>query len=271
MEKVYSCIPVLALTSPSSLNVSVDDLADTALPKATDVDVDPGQSIHKVQEVGEEIMIQSNHHRSWWIQLLPDAFQVYFDQQPICWAGFSLSLLYLNVVLTFGGIMTAYLVWLGMGMGAIGFWRGVASAAGLAGTVVYHLMATRMGLVDVGMMSVTFQFLCLSACYASLFMENTSASFIPLIAGVCLSRAGLWVFDITVTQLMQQHIPAPIRGLVGGVQQSLNAFFTLVAYSIGLFISNPKYFHVYVSVAYVGVGLSLVFYAHNVYSASKRQ
>lgn len=265
MEKVYSYIPVLALPSPSSLNISVDDLADTAVPKATDVDVDPRQSMHKVQEV-----IQSNH-RSWWIQLLPDAFQVYFDQQPICWAGFSLSLLYLNVVLTFGGIMTAYLVWLGMGMGTIGSWRGVSSAAGLAGTVVYHLMATRMGLVDVGMMSVTFQFLCLSACYASLFMDNISASFIPLIAGVCLSRAGLWVFDITVTQLMQQHIPAPIRGLVGGVQQSLNAFFTLVAYSIGLFISNPKYFHVYASVAYVGVGLSVFFYAHNVYSRSKRQ
>jgi hypothetical protein len=74
------------------------------------------------------------------------------------------------------------------------------------------------------------------------------------------------VFDISVTQLMQENIPAPIRGLVGGVQQSLNAFFTIVAYTVGLFISNPKYFHIYASTAFVGVALAAVFYAKNVYA-----
>ena len=176
------------------------------------------------------------------MRLLHYAYRVYFDQQPICWAGLSLSLLYLNVVMSFGGIMTAYLVWLGMGMGAIGFWRGVASAVGLTGTILYHSMSARMDVIDVGMASIAFEFLCLSACYMSLFADDVGASVIVLIAGVCLSRPGLWAFDIAVTQLMQERGPAGIRGLVGGVQLSLNAFFTLIAFFIGLFISDPRYF-----------------------------
>jgi iron-regulated transporter 1 len=210
-------------------------------------------------------VVPTRGNRLWMMCKVPDGLRIYFEQ-PICWAGFSLALLYLNVVLTFGGIMTAYLVWRGMAMEAIGVWRGVSSAAGLAGTFVYHFMAKRSGLIHIGMASVLFQFLCLTSSYASLFVEDRNASFGLLIAGVCFSRIGLWVFDISVTQLMQEHIPAPIRGLVGGVQQSLNAFFTLVAYAVGLFISDPKNFHIYATTAYGGVGLAALFYARWVYA-----
>lgn len=200
---------------------------------------------------------------------VPESLVIYF-QQPICWAGFSLALLYLNVVLTFGGIMTAYLVWRGMSLQAIGLWRGVSSAAGLAGTFIYHFMAKKRDLIEVGMFSVSFQLLCLTSCYASLFVDNRTISFAMLIAGVCFSRIGLWVFDISVTQLMQQHIPAPIRGLVGGVQKSLNAFFTLVTFSVGLFFSDPRYFYIYSSIAFAGVALAAIFYGFQVYAKRKR-
>jgi len=199
---------------------------------------------------------------------VPEGLRIYFSQS-VCWAGFSLALLYLNVVLTFGGIMTAYLVWRGMKLEVIGLWRGVASAAGLAGTFVYHFMAKKFGLVEIGMTSVFFQFACLSSCYISLFIVDRTTSFVMLIGGVCFSRIGLWVFDISVTQLMQEHIPAPIRGLVGGVQKSLNAFFTIVAYSIGLFLSDPEDFYIYASSAYAGVALAAAFFALRVFT--KRQ
>ena len=97
--------------------------------------------------------------------------------------------------------MTAYLVWRGMTMEAIGIWRGVSSAAGLLGTFVYHLLSTRISLVDSGMCSILFQFSCLSLSYASLYVEDYKTSLGMLIAGVCASRVGLWVFDISVTQV----------------------------------------------------------------------
>jgi iron-regulated transporter 1 len=51
------------------------------------------------------------------------------------------------------------------------------------------------------MWSVVFQFICLSMSYASLFVEDNDISLAMLIAGVCASRVGLWVFDISVTQV----------------------------------------------------------------------
>ena len=86
-------------------------------------------------------------------------------------------------------------------MDSIGVWRGISSAAGLSGTFVYQIMASRMNLTKTGMISVTFQFICLSLSYASLFIHDNSTSLWLLIGGVCASRVGLWVFDIAVTQV----------------------------------------------------------------------
>lgn len=104
-------------------------------------------------------------------------------------------------VFTFGAIMTAYLVWRGMAMEQIGIWRGVSAALGLGGTVVYKLLSTRMDLIVSGMLSVTFQFCCLTMCYFSLFVDDLNTSSFLMIVGVCSSRIGLWVFDISVTQV----------------------------------------------------------------------
>lgn len=172
---------------------------------------------------------------------------------------------YVNV-LTFGGIMTAYLVWRGMRTDAIGVWRGVSSAIGLAGTFVYQFMSTRMTLAEVGMWSIVFQFLCLSLSYASLFLSDLGVSMTMLITGVCASRVGLWVFDITVTQLMQFHIPDDSRGLVGGVQQSLNSFFGLFSFALGLVLSDPRDFQYFVAVGYFSVGIAVACFGFGIFS-----
>jgi len=83
---------------------------------------------------------------------------------------------------------------------------------------------------------------------------------------LCFSRIGLWVFDISVTQLMQLHIPPPVRGLVGGVQQSINAFFTVISYVVGLFISDPENFTIYASISFGGVMLAAIFYGLMVFT-----
>ena len=97
--------------------------------------------------------------------------------------------------------MTAYLVWRGMRLEAIGVWRGLSSAVGLAGTFVYHISSQNLSLESTGMWSVVFQFTCLSLSYISLFVDDYDTSMTMLIAGVCSSRVGLWVFDISVPQV----------------------------------------------------------------------
>jgi iron-regulated transporter 1 len=194
---------------------------------------------------------------------LPRGLKVYLEQ-PIRWAGIGLSLLYLNA-LTFGGLMTAYLVWRGMRPEAVGAWRGASSAAGLAGTLAYRASTGGLTLVQTGAWSVLCEWICVSVGFASLFVARYDLSTIMLIAGVCASRVGLWVFDISVTQLMQEFIPGPVRGVVGGTQQSLNAFFQLSSFALGLIFPNPRDFHIYASAGFVAVGLSAIFYTVGVF------
>ena len=154
--------------------------------------------------------------------------------------------------------MTGYVVWRGMHLETVGVWRGISAAVGLIGTFVYHFSTRRTTLVFTGMWSVVYQFVCISLSFASLFVEDYSLSIFMLISGTCASRVGLWVFDITVTQLMQEFIPEGIRGVVGGSQQSLNAFFQLLSFALGLIFPDPRKFHIYVSAGYGAVRLVML-------------
>jgi iron-regulated transporter 1 len=188
-----------------------------------------------------------------------------FFEQPCAAAGLGLALLYLNS-LTFGnGIMQTYLLFRGMKLESVGVLRGIASAIGLLGTFVYRFSVNRMSLESTGMWSVSYQFTCLTISLFSLSLMNDNLVLSLLVTGVCLSRIGLWVFDISVTQLQQQEIPGEIRGEVGGVQQSLNAFFNVMSYTLGIFFPDPNDFPIYVTAACVSVGLATLLFAWGIY------
>lgn len=157
-----------------------------------------------------------------------------------------------------------------MRLDTIGVWRGISSAVGLLGTCVYHILATRMNLESIGLQSIVYLFLCLSISYSSLFVDDNHASLILLIAGVCASRIGLWVFDIAVTNMSQHHVPDGIRGVFGGVQQSLNAFFNLLSYALGIVFPDPMCFHIYVTAGYGCVGVAMVLYCSGLFYMHKR-
>jgi hypothetical protein len=70
-------------------------------------------------------------------------------------------------------------------------------------------------------------------------------------------------------KLMQLHIPDGIRGLVGGVQESLNSFFFLLSFVLGIFIPDPRYFHIYVGVGYISVALAVLCMAFGVFPKRK--
>mmetsp|Transcript_15838 Transcript_15838/g.45450 ORF Transcript_15838/g.45450 Transcript_15838/m.45450 type:complete len:371 (+) Transcript_15838:894-2006(+) len=205
----------------------------------------------------------SKCHR-FYLRWVPDGMRVYL-KQPIASGGIALALLYLNI-LTFGAIMTAYLVWRGMRLQTIGVWRGISSAVGLMGTFVFHYSASHLTLEQTGMWSILFQFSALSISYASLFIGSYDTSLSMLIGGVCTSRVGLWVFDITITQLMQELIPEEARGTVGGIQQSINSFFELLTFVLGILFPDPRYFHVLVFAGYASVAVAAFLYLFGVFA-----
>jgi iron-regulated transporter 1 len=135
----------------------------------------------------------------------------------------------------------------------------------LAGTFAYTISVKRLTIVTTGMWSIIYQFACISLSFGSLFVANYELSMVMLIAGVCLSRMGLWVFDIAANQLMHEFIPEGIRGVVGGTQQSLNAFFQLSSFALGFVFPDPHDFPIYASAGYALVGVAAVAYIFGVY------
>ncbi|KAK2369411.1 iron regulated [Trifolium repens] len=59
-------------------------------------------------------------------------------------------------------------------------------------------------------------------------------------ASVSISRLGLWMFDLSVLQQMQNLVPESDCLIVGGVHSSLQSFMDLLAYVMGIIISDPR-------------------------------
>ncbi|XP_008565257.1 PREDICTED: solute carrier family 40 member 1-like [Galeopterus variegatus] len=83
-----------------------------------------------------------------------------------------------------------------------------------------------------------------------------------LFSGVILARIGLWSFDLTVTQLLQENVPEAERGAVNGVQCSLNYFMDLIHFILVMLAPRPQQFGllVFISMLFVTTGHALYFF-----------
>jgi len=115
------------------------------------------------------------------------------------------------------------------------------------------------------MWSIVMQFACLCISFLSIFVHDTNMSLIMLVVGVCASRVGLWSFDLAFTQLYQQTIPEQFRGVVGGVQESLNAFFEVCTFLLGLLFSDPNDFDILIQVGFCSVAAAMFCFWFGIY------
>ncbi|XP_061531812.1 solute carrier family 40 member 1 [Phycodurus eques] len=90
-------------------------------------------------------------------------------------------------------------------------------------------------------------------------------SIILLFMGVITARIGLWSFDLTVTQLLQENICESERGVVNGVQSSMNYLMDLLHFIMVISAPQPQHFGILVliSVLFIATGHTMYFlYAH---------
>uniref|UniRef100_W5N0P3 Solute carrier family 40 member n=1 Tax=Lepisosteus oculatus TaxID=7918 RepID=W5N0P3_LEPOC len=86
-------------------------------------------------------------------------------------------------------------------------------------------------------------------------------SIILLFLGVITARIGLWSFDLTVTQLLQESICESERGVVNGVQSSMNYLMDLLHFVMVISAPQPQHFGVLVlvSVLFITTGHTMYF------------
>ncbi|XP_028924929.1 solute carrier family 40 member 1 [Ornithorhynchus anatinus] len=82
-----------------------------------------------------------------------------------------------------------------------------------------------------------------------------------LFAGVIAARIGLWSFDLTVTQLLQENVVESERGVINGVQNSMNYLLDLLHFIMVILAPNPEAFGllVLISVSFVAMGHTMYF------------
>ncbi|XP_072535200.1 ferroportin [Salminus brasiliensis] len=82
-----------------------------------------------------------------------------------------------------------------------------------------------------------------------------------LFLGVITARVGLWSFDLTVTQLLQETICESERGVVNGVQSSMNYLMDLLHFLMVISAPQPQHFGilVIVSVLFITTGHTMYF------------
>lgn len=191
------------------------------------------------------------------------AWKVYLEQDVVL-AGVSLSLLYFTI-LSFGTLMTATLEWEGIPAYIIGIARGVSAIIGIAATFLYPVLESQIATLRTGLWSIWLQWTCLLLCLASIWATNKVVAAYMLMAGVAASRLGLWTFDLSVIQQMQDHVPESDRCVVGGVQNSLQSALDLATYVMGMVISNPQEFWKLIIMSFVVASLAAVLYTIHVY------
>ena len=84
-------------------------------------------------------------------------------------------------------------------------------------------------------------------------------SLVLLLIGVLGARFGLWMFDLSVSQLLQEMVKEEERGVVSGVMNVFIANSDMLHYLLAIVAPDPKYFGILtlISVAFVGCGLLL--------------
>ncbi|CAM4536906.1 ferroportin isoform X2 [Lepidochelys kempii] len=103
-----------------------------------------------------------------------------------------------------------------------------------------------------------------SSVNSDLEMSSDSVPLISvslLFAGVITARVGLWSFDLTVTQLLQENVMESERGIINGVQNSMNYLLDLLHFIMVILAPNPEAFGllVLISVSFVAMGHIMYF------------
>lgn len=88
-----------------------------------------------------------------------------------------------------------------------------------------------------------------------------------LIAGIVLSRFGLWLSDLCITQLQQENVPEEERGIVGAMQKAYNSLLDMCMYIFVITFPKAEQFGIMAIMSVSAVGLGGLMYARFSYKS----
>ena len=86
------------------------------------------------------------------------------------------------------------------------------------------------------------------------------SSIILLMTSITLSRFGFWLTDLVIYQIIQENVEEKKRGIIGGVQNSMNSIFELIIHVLVFIWSDASQYGYLVIVSSSAVSTSALLY-----------
>ena len=160
--------------------------------------------------------------------------------------------------------MTVYLRSTGMNQSLVGTFKGLAALTEFTGAALFPFFSKKFGDWKTGYISIWYQFTFVLIASMSMFLLPLNKSNMIIAVAVLLSRAGLWMFDLTARQLAQVTIKETVRGRVNGQWKAIISFFDMFGYFLAVVFSRPDQFNVLTTISAVMVGMAALAYTSNV-------
>lgn len=113
---------------------------------------------------------------------------------------------------------------------------------------------TDSSIIDEGINNVTSQAMMAGD-------EHSYISIWLLLAGIVGARCGLWMADLTITQLFLENVKETERGIVNGVQTSLNKLMDMLKFVMVIVAPEPEVFGILILISFTFIILGWISYA----------
>ncbi|XWS64441.1 hypothetical protein CRYUN_Cryun05aG0004100 [Craigia yunnanensis] len=165
-------------------------------------------------------------------------------QQPVLPASLAYVLLYFNVVLTPGSLMTAFLTQQGLNPSVIGGFSGLCALMGVAATFLSATLVRRFGILKAGAVGLIFQASLLTIAVA-VYQSGSLSQRSPLLFFLCLivlSRLGHMSYDIVGAQILQTGIPSSKANLIGTTEIAVASLAESLMLGVAIIVNDVSHF-----------------------------
>ncbi|KAK7278018.1 hypothetical protein RJT34_23039 [Clitoria ternatea] len=164
--------------------------------------------------------------------------------QPVLPASLAWVLLYFNIVLTPGSLLTAFLTQRGLHPSIIGGFSGMCAFMGVAATFVSSTLVKHFGILKAGAVGLVFQALLLSMA-VTVYWSGSISHQSPLLVFLILiifSRLGHMSYDVVGAQIIQTGIPSSKANLIGTTEVAVASLAESIMLGVAIIANDPSHF-----------------------------
>ncbi|EOA19378.1 hypothetical protein CARUB_v10000515mg [Capsella rubella] len=167
-----------------------------------------------------------------------------YIQQPVLPASLAYVLLYFNIILTPGSLMTAFLTQRSVNPSVIGGFSGLCAVMGVAATFLSANLVKRFGILKAGAVGLFFQASLLAVAvtvYCSSSLSHKSPLFFFL-SMIVLSRLGHMSYGLVGAQILQTGIPSSKANLIGATEISVASLAESLMLGVAIAANDASHF-----------------------------